>query len=177
MSKIKKFLIVLVGCLFVGGSTALALEASDFYQEAASWSYQNCQTVGSSRLNNTICFLLKNQSDNQIRWALQKDNNAAQQTAINSLQTSSISKSRTYKTTSTIVVSQIYTQEAEAFCNDSNDVLLSGGYIGTADKKLHISGSGAGDESTGISSWVIAGFGEEPNGYTFQAFANCYSVD
>lgn len=189
MSKLKKFLLTLTGLLVVSGGTAAALTAADFYNEAAAYSYQKCQTITTNnaedRLENTICFLLSNQADNQIRWALQKNtntaqvnNNTAQQAAIDNLQSATINKSNIYRRDSSpATVTTTTPATAEAFCDDSNDIALSGGFTSTPNKKMHVTGNVAGNESTGISSWTVTGFGEEPNGFEFLAYVNCYSVN
>ncbi len=82
-----KWLIALVVIIaLVIPSTAFALTATDFFQEAASWSYQNCRSVSTTnRLNNTVCFLLKQQEDNQYQRAAQNSNNNTQQQSIDQL--------------------------------------------------------------------------------------------
>lgn len=109
---------------------------------------------------------------------MQRESNKAQQESINDLKSSvALDKSRGYKVTGPTVNTTVTTASSEAFCKDNNDTLLSGGFTSTADKKMHIASSGPGSETTGISSWVVEGFGEAPNGYAFQAFANCYRID
>ncbi len=82
-----KWLVALVLIIAVAiPSTAIALTAADFFQEAASWSYQNCRTVSTTnRMNNTVCYLLMQQADNQHRWVSQNSNNNSQQQTIDSL--------------------------------------------------------------------------------------------
>ncbi len=185
MPKLKKLILAVTAFVLVSGSTAFALTSSDFYTEAATYSYQKCQTTTSTdRLQNTVCFLLYEQANNQIRWALQKNtntaqanNNADQQTAIDALQSGAISKSNIYKRDSSpATITSTTPATAEAFCDDTNDIALSGGFTSSPDKKMHVTASIAGDESSGKSSWVVTGFGEAPNGFEFLAYVNCYSV-
>lgn len=127
---------------------------------------------------------MKNQADNQIRWALQNNtntaqfnNNASQQAAIDNLQGATINKSNVYKRDSSpATVTSTTPATAEAFCDDANDIALSGGFVSSPDKKMHVTASVAGDETTGVSSWTVTGFGEAPNGFEFLAYVNCYSV-
>lgn len=181
MSNFKKFILILGGVFLVSGSATYAISGDDFYQEAATYSYQFCQSVSpTNRQQNTICFLLYMQAQNQIRWALQGNNNTSQQEQIDALEEgvdgAALNKANTYTNVSDpATASDVTPNDAEAFCDDANDVLLSGGHTSTADKKMHVSASHPGDEA--ISSWVVTGFGEEPNGFEFQAYANCYSVE
>lgn len=189
MLKVKYFFLSLVVLLTIGGGSALALTAADFYNEAAAYSFQKCQTITTNnpedRLENTICFLLSNQADNQIKWALQKNtntaqanNNASQQTAIDNLQSVTLNKSNVYRRDSSpATVTTTTPATAEAFCDDANDIVLSGGFVSSPDKKMHITSNIAGDESSGVSSWAVTGFGESPSGFEFLAYANCYSIN
>ncbi|HSX44305.1 MAG TPA: hypothetical protein VLE69_03350 [Candidatus Saccharimonadales bacterium] len=176
MSKLKILVIAVIGLLVMGVGTVSALTHADFYPDAAAWSYDHCREVSATdKQQNTICFLLYSQSENQIRWALQKTNNQTQQNEINALQTGVISKANTYKTESAVGSANTTPTSVEAVCDDDNDILLSGGYTSTADKKMHIVSSQAGSGTT--ARWVVTAYGEEPGGYAFQAFANCYRVD
>ncbi len=182
MSRFKKFVLIVMGAVLVSGSAAYATAKPDFYPEAAAWSYQFCRTVSpTNREQNTICFLLAMQAQNQIRWALQNNNNATQQAEIDALESNvsniALNKTNVYTTTGDELLSTTETQYSEAFCDDDNDIVLSGGYTSFPDKKMHVVSSQQGDESTGTSSWVVGAFGENPNDFAFQAYASCYSVE
>ena len=64
---------------------------------------------------------------------------------------------------------------AEAFCNDANDVLLSGGYWGSH-IDVHVYSSYSNNRPSGISGWQVAGTSRGAPGL-IQAIVNCLRVD
>lgn len=88
-----------------------------------------------------------------------------------------IDKSRTYTNYSSVQYSTAFIAfTVEAFCNDSNDVLLSGGYWKDGDLSLQILINWAVEGPSGISGWTVRAH-SVAGGLGLQASANCLRVD
>jgi hypothetical protein len=87
-----------------------------------------------------------------------------------------VNKSRIYTNTSDPVSPDEFTTIVEAFCNDDNDVVVSGGYIKDRSPNLEVVSNYSITRLSGNSSWAVGAY--STNGrWPIQATVSCLQVD